>query len=191
MTPTTEQPAENAKQPSLKKKALKSSALEVFAFGSSQFIRLASSLLLTRLLLREDYGLSATVTVFVFGLVMLSDVGLQSSFVRSKNADKPRFANTTWTLQILRGCVLWIIACLLAKPFASYFEAPDLAHLIPVGSVSVMLHGFTATNLMRLRRDLKIRPIVLIDMASQIISTAAIIIWALVQPTVWALIEYR
>jgi O-antigen/teichoic acid export membrane protein len=165
-----------------------SSALEICAFGSSQFIRLASSIILTRLLLLEDYGLSATVSVFVFGLVMLSDMGLHSSFVRSKNSDKPRFANTMWTMQIVRGCMLWIIACLLAKPFASYFEAPALAQLIPIGSLTVMLHGFTATNVIRLRRDLQIRPIVLIDMASQIISTASIIIWALIQPTVWALV---
>lgn len=188
VTPPSESPSTSTEPPSLKKKALVGSAFEVVAFGSSQFIRLASSLLLTRLLLRDDYGLSATVAVFVFGLVMLSDVGLQTSFIRSKNSDKPRFANTTWTLQIVRGCVLWIVACLLAKPFATFFEAPPLAHLIPVGSLAVLLHGLAATNLMRLRRELKIRPIVVIDVTSQVISTVSTIVWALVHPTVWALV---
>ena len=46
------------------------------SFGSSTIIRLASTLILTRMLFPEVFGLLTLVSSFIVGLVMLSDIGI-------------------------------------------------------------------------------------------------------------------
>ena len=59
-------------------------------FGSSQVIRFASNLILTRLLLPQHFGLSAIVGMFVNGFQQLSDIGLGPAIIQSPRGDEPR-----------------------------------------------------------------------------------------------------
>ena len=51
------------------------------------------------------------------GVDLVSDVGISQNIIHNKNADDPRFYNTAWTLQLIRGFVLWV-AC-SSLPFLS------------------------------------------------------------------------
>ena len=66
----------------------------------------------------------ALVNAFLIGLAMFSDLGLAPSIVQSSRGDDPRFLDTAWVLQIARGLVLWILACLLAWPVAAFYDQP-------------------------------------------------------------------
>jgi O-antigen/teichoic acid export membrane protein len=85
-------------------------------FGGENILRLGSNLILTRLLFPEAFGLMALVTVFLTGLKMFSDFGLNASIIRSARGDDPIFLQTAWTVQILRGVMLWLISVMLAGP---------------------------------------------------------------------------
>lgn len=52
---------------------------------SSQALRLISSLVLTRLLMPDAFGLLAAMSTLYFGLVMFSDMGIWQSVVKSEN----------------------------------------------------------------------------------------------------------
>ena len=73
------------------------------ALGIGQVMRLASNLILTRILSPEDFGLMALVTSFLIGLAMFSDMGFGPSIMQSKRGDDPVFLDTIWTLKIIRG----------------------------------------------------------------------------------------
>jgi hypothetical protein len=45
---------------------------------------------------------------------MFSDFGLNASVIRSARGDDPVFLQTAWTVQILRGVMLWLISVMLA-----------------------------------------------------------------------------
>jgi hypothetical protein len=62
-------------------------------------------LILTRLLFPEAFGLMALVQVFMGGLQMFSDLGVNMSIIQSKRGEDPDFLNTAWTFQILRGLI--------------------------------------------------------------------------------------
>ena len=64
-------------------------------------------MILTRLLVREVYALMDVTMVFLQGLHMFADVGIGTSIVQSKRGDDRDFLNTAWTVQVLRGLVLW------------------------------------------------------------------------------------
>jgi O-antigen/teichoic acid export membrane protein len=72
-------------------------------FGGNNALRLGSNLILTRLLFPEAFGLMALVQVFLTGLQMFSDFGLQASVIRSSPRRGSGFLHTAWTVQILRG----------------------------------------------------------------------------------------
>ena len=88
----------------------------MLGFTAIQAIRLGSSLILTRLLFPEAFGLMALVTVFVIGLELLSDAGILQSIIRHPKAEEPRFLHTAWTIQVYRGVTLYLCALALAYP---------------------------------------------------------------------------
>lgn len=172
----------------LKARALRAAAGELVGIGGSYALRLLSTLILSRLLFPEAFGLAALVGIFNYGLVMLSDVGLLQSVVQDDRGDDKKFLNTVWTFQILRGVALWILACALAWPMAATYGEADLLALISVGSTSVLIQGFASTSLMTLRRRLAVGRLVRLELAGQVVSLLVTVGWALLHPSVWAIV---
>ena len=81
---------------------------------SSQLLRLASNLIMTRLLVPEMFGIMAVANILILGLALLSDLGLKQNIIQSKRGEDPVFINTAWTVQILRGVMITVIALAVA-----------------------------------------------------------------------------
>jgi len=88
-------------------RVMRGAAFTSGGFVLSQGMRFASNLILARLLFPEAFGLMALMT----GLTMLSDTGVPQSIMQNKRGEDPDFLNTAWTLNLMRGVVLWLIAC--------------------------------------------------------------------------------
>lgn len=177
-----------------KAQALYGSFWTFFGFGGSQLIRLAGNLILARLLFPEAFGLMALVNVFMQGLQMFSDLGIGPAIIQNPRGEEPGFRNVAWTVQIIRGVVLWAASCLLAWPVAQFYSAghPDammLLKILPVIGFTAFLGGFTSTSLYILNRRMKIGTITMLELLPQIVSMTVIILWALfVQRSVWAIV---
>ncbi|MFK7897268.1 MAG: oligosaccharide flippase family protein [Myxococcota bacterium] len=172
---------------SLKKLALKGSAYELMGYGASMVLRLGGNLVLTRFLLPSDFGLVAIVNAILYGLEMMSDVGLRMAVIQQENGDDQEFLDTVWTLQVARGFFLWIIACLVTYPIAEFYEEPELLLLIPVGASATLVSGFCSTSLYTVRRHLRLGLVNLVEFVGRLVATIVMISWAMVSPTVWAL----
>lgn len=173
---------------SLTARALRGAGLTVFGFGWSQAMRLLSNLVLTRLLFPEAFGLMALITVFLMGLNMFSDVGVSPSILQSKRGDERDFLDTAWTIQALRGGLLWLVACLLAWPAALLYELPELVYMLPVAALTLVISGFNTTRYLEANRHLRLGRVTAIDMASQLIGVISAIVLAYLLHSVWALI---
>ena len=88
----------------------------VAGFGAMQVIRFGSTLILSRLLFPDIFGLMALVNVFLQGLQMFTDVGIGPSIIQNKRGDEPDFRDTAWTILVLRGLLLWFCSVLIAIP---------------------------------------------------------------------------
>lgn len=155
---------------------------------ASEALRLGSTLLLTRLLTAEMFGLVLIVNRLIQGLTMVTDVGLNVSIVQNKAGSTPKFLDTAWTVQILRGLLLWLICWLGASSAAAFYSEPQLSVLIPVAGISLLLAGLASPTLALVQRQLKVRSWVLIDVGAQLAAAVAMIGTALVIPSVWALV---
>jgi O-antigen/teichoic acid export membrane protein len=173
---------------STKSTVVKASTYSVISYGMSQALRFGGNLLLTRLLAPELFGLVATAQIFISGLHLLSDIGLEQSIVRSERSCEPGFLNTAWTLQILRAAILSIIAVGIAFPAAAFYKQPVLLPLICLIAVSTLISGFESTSLSLLVRDMNQKALMIIDLTIQVVSLACVIVAAYFFRNVWALL---
>lgn len=173
---------------SLTARALRSAAFTLGGFGTSQVIRLASNLLLTRLLFPEAFGMMALTMVFMQGLQMFSDVGVAPAIQQSQRGDDPDFLDTAWTIQVVRGFCLWLAACAMAWPAAQVYGEPMLLLLLPAYGLTMIVQGFTPTKIETANRHLVLGRITLLDIATQVVGivTAVGLAWWL--QSVWALV---
>ncbi len=173
---------------SLTARVMRSSALTLFGFGFSQGTRLLSNLILTRILFPEAFGLMALVTVLIVGLNMFSDVGIGPSIMQSKRGDDPAFLNTAFTIQIIRGVILFLLGCALAYPVSRFYGEDILFPMMAVASLQFMITGFTPMRKETAQRHLLLGRVTLLDAINQVISLAFILGLAVWMQSVWALV---
>lgn len=174
--------------PGLFGRALRGGALTAGSYAIAQAARLAANLILARLLFPEAFGIMALVTVFLVGLAMFSDVGIGPAISQSPRGDDPAFLNTAWTVNVLRGVILWALACAAAWPLAQFYEAPQLAQLLPVAGLTLLIAGFNPTRIDTANRHLALGRVTALDLASQLIGIAAMVLLAWALQSVWALV---
>lgn len=157
-------------------------------YGAAQLLRLVGNLIMTRLLVPEAFGTMALVLAVQQGLQMLSDVGLGVSVVRGSRGEEPRFLDTVWTVQVVRGFVLFGIAALIAVPTARFYGDPSLASVLIVTSLGVVIGGFNSTDVHTLYRRVDLARIAVFEIVGQAAGLVVTLVWAWFDPSIWALV---
>lgn len=184
---------------SLKRLVFNASAWSLAGYGISMAIRLGSNLIMTRLLSPHMFGVMAIATIILIGLAMFSDLGLRQNIVQSRRGNDPAFLNTAWSIQILRGAVLWVFAAgtslvlIVANrmgvvPPDSVYASPILPHVITVVSVGIIVGGFTSTKWSEANRNLSLGRITRIEIISQIVGLLCMLAWVYFDRSIWALV---
>lgn len=183
-----------------KKKIVIAGIWVTLIFGFSQLIRLGSNLVLTRMLEPDIFGIMAIVFVVIFGLVMLTDLGLWSFVVRHKDPENPHVLNVVWTLQVIRSWILFALVglaslflyfgnTLFPGNFQGVYANPLLPALIFVSSISTLILGHKSMASAVMSRKMNIGKVELIELIAQLVSVAVMLVWVWIHPTIWALIS--
>lgn len=185
--------------PTLKTRMFRAATWLVAGNLSSQALRLASSLVLTRLLVPEAFGLMAAVNTLYFGLLMFSDLGIWQSVVRSERGNAPRFLGTAWLIQMLRGGLLAVFVLLMALAVwvaadrgwvaaGTVYADPLLPAMMAVFALSALIQGMESMQLACAQRDLLARQMVRLELMTQIATIALTLLAAWMTRSVWALL---
>ena len=169
-------------------RALRGSMLTAGSYAVTQALRLGSNLILTRLLYPEAFGVMALVSVALVGLAMFSDMGVGPAISASPRGDERDFLDTAFTLNVLRGAVLWGATCALAWPMARFYAAPDLLLLLPAAGLTLLISGFNPTRIDTANRHLLLGRLTLLDLIAQVFAIAAMVALAFALRSVWALV---
>lgn len=152
--------------------AIRGSLWTLGGYAVAQVLRLASNLVLTRLLFPEVFGQMALVFIFIQGLQMFSDVGTGPAIVQHPRGDEASFLNTAWTIQVGRGVALWLASWAIAWPVSAFYRDPLLAWLVPAAGLTALAAGFESTAMHTLQRHLKLERLTLLDIAAQVVGIA-------------------
>jgi len=187
------------KTPSLRSRIQSGGAFTLGGFGIGQILRLLSNLVLTRLLAPEAFGLMAIAISINIWAVMLTDIGIATNVIRSRNSGDQAFLRTAWTIQIIRNAVVWLIIVLAALAIfllakaevfrpESVFATPLLPLVMGAVSVQLLISGFSSTNQYAAQRTLSMGRVVSLEIATQLFTMMVTISFAFLGYGVWALV---
>lgn len=169
-------------------RVLRSASWMIIGYGGAQALRLASNLILTRILFPEAFGLMALVSVVTVGLSMFSDVGIGPSIAQNPRGDDPEFLDTAWTIQIIRGVGLFLGTCVLALPVASFYGDPELAWYLPIAGTAMIVSGLAPMKIETAHRHLLVGRLTVLELLSQLFGIGMMVILALATRSVMALV---
>jgi O-antigen/teichoic acid export membrane protein len=173
----------------LESKAVQATFWTVIDYGGATALRTANSLILTRLLRPELFGLMTLAATLNTGINLLADIGLAPSVVQSPRGDDSDFLNTAWTLGILRSAAVFLVTLILAWPMSAFYHDSRVVGIIIALNCTMLISGFYSSNLWSLSRHLGVRRLFILDISAQVVSMLATIAWTLlVGRTVWALV---
>ncbi|MGL5063172.1 MAG: oligosaccharide flippase family protein [Microcoleus sp.] len=171
-----------------KKLALKGAAWTIVSYGTSQIIRFASNLILTRLLFPELFGLVGLAQVFITCVNLFSDIGLGPSIIQNKRGEEREFLDTAWTLQVIRSFVVWLCLLIITWPVSYFYKEPRLLWLIPLIGLNSLITGFASNSLIVLNRRMAVKKVVIFELVIQAVATASMIVWAFFDRSIWAIV---
>jgi O-antigen/teichoic acid export membrane protein len=171
----------------------------ITSHAGSQILRLASNLIMTRLLAPDLFGIMALANTIMVGLVMFSDLGLDQNIVQSRRSDEKGYLNTVWTVQILRGTLIWIAGLAIAGalyllgswhllPLTTAYSDPVLPWVFAVLSFIPLVGGFASTKIAMASRQMAVGRWTLIELGSQVTGLAVMVVWALADRSIWAMV---
>lgn len=171
----------------------------MFGFATSQGIRLLTTLIMTRLLVPSMFGVMAIAVMVNVIASLLTDMGIRQNIVQSRRGTDPAFLDTAWTVQIVRGFVIWAIALAIAGSLYlagrlghlsgdTVYATPILPWVLAVSSFSVVISGFQSTKSAIAERSLEQRRLVLIELVCQLGALAAMIAIAYQTRSIWSLV---
>lgn len=167
---------------------LKGASWTFGAFGFGQALRFVTNIILARLLAPEIFGIMQIVYSFRTGVELITDVGIGQNIVYNKDANKPEFYNTVWTLQIIRGVVLCLIFSALAVPIGDFYQSHILTRIIPITATIFVVSGLTSASPALLQKRMKFNTINIFEASCNLITAATQVVLAYLSPTVWALV---
>lgn len=158
------------------------------AYILQQMLRLGTSIILAWLLAPELLGIMLLINTLRTGVELLTDVGVGQSIVNSPRGNEPSFYNTAWTVQIIRGFVLFFVALGLSGPVSEIYEDNALHSLLSTVAPIFIVAGFMSTSRFLLQKRMEIRKLALFDLTVAIVGAIVQIAMVVYSPTIWALI---
>ena len=182
-----------------KKKIFVAGFWVILIFGFSNLVRLGSNLIITRLLEPEMFGVMAVVTIVTMGITMFTDLGLWPFVVRHKDPDNPHLLNVVWTLQVLRGWVIFFFIVVMVailvlgnQYLPSYFHGiyadSRLPMLVLVAGIASVINGYASMASPVMHRKVEIGKVQLAEFIAQLVGTILMVVWVWLYPSIWALL---
>jgi lipopolysaccharide exporter len=159
------------------------------AFAGQAMIRLGSSLILTRIVRPEAYGLITIMMSIIFVIEMLADIGVTVFIIRDKNGEEPRYVNTAWTMRFGRA-VLNTVALFVCAPVIadSLYHTPELATPLRVFSLFFLICGFESMSFPIAIRRKRSRIIMYSELAAGFLSGIFTVLFCYYSRDVWGMI---
>lgn len=151
-------------------------------------VKLGSTLILTRMLAPEAYGILGTAMAVLTTLEWLSDLGIHPALIRHPKGDQKEFLLTGWVMGLGRGTLLSVAAALAAWPLADFYDEPTLLGVLLVLAARPFLFAIRSPAFPMLRRNLDYRSIFFDEITQAVVGTACSIAMAFVFQSVWAIV---
>lgn len=160
----------------------------VFALRiTNQVFGLARTIVLARLLAPEDFGLFGIALLAMSALETFSQTGFNTALIQKKE-DTKTYLDTAWTVQVIRGIILALIAFTIAPYVAAFFDAPAAKPILQVIAFSVLIGSFTNIGVIYFQKELKFHKQFVYSLSGTLADIGVAIPAAFLLRSVWAIV---
>lgn len=154
-------------------------------FGG-EVIGFIGNVALARILMPEDFGIVAMLSIFTSLSLTFTDSGFNDCLIRKRNSDKYDFG-TVATYNIGIAFILYVALFICAPLIAEYFGRKELIALCRVMCISILFKAFALSGFVKLTKELCFRKIAIIQLMCSTIATFVTIGLAISGIGYWAL----
>jgi O-antigen/teichoic acid export membrane protein len=151
-----------------------------------QIITWVMTLLVIRLLSPDDYGLMAVSQIFLNFMLGFGSMGLGEALVQQRETPKIVVARVSGLLIVI-GTTLTVLLALAAYPIGHWYHDERMIPLIQVTSLGFLFTAFTELPRACLIKDLRVRPMFIMELSSGLVGAATVIVLAYGGHGVWSL----
>lgn len=178
---------DNRSEQELGRKSLRGGVFSIASRGISVFVQIGSTVILGRLLHPEDFGLVAMVAAFTGFIPVLSDLGTRDAAVQRPSITEEEVSALFW-ITVAIGGALGLMLALAGPLIANFYHEPRLVDIALASSVGFIVSAATCQHFALLRRAMRFRSIAAIEVGSNLLSSIAAIVMALMGAGYWALV---
>ena len=172
---------------SLRERAIQGGGILMLGDLYQNLVRLLANLVMTRLLFPEAFGLMLIVNLVFTGLSMMSDLGIRSAIIVKKDDIDDEYLRTAWSMGILRGTLIGLIALSLAWPISVFYGQEQLFGLIAIVSVTPVIQSLTSPQPILAEKGVRFGRVVIWNSATQTVAIVILLSWLWVWPSIWVL----
>ena len=165
-------------------KAITWSSVNIFGV---QAVQLIIGIVLARLLMPTDFGITGILFIFIGISTTLIDGGFIQALIQKKDTNEKDFS-TIFFLNILTSITLYIILFFSAPLIATFFNQPKLILYSRVHFIIILIFPLYLIQFAQLLKKLEYKSIAIVNISSIIISGSIAIILSFKGFGVWALI---
>ncbi|MEQ1795839.1 MAG: lipopolysaccharide biosynthesis protein [Nitrospira sp.] len=172
---------------SLQRKAIRSGVWVGLSSAGVAVLSFARSVILARLLTPEIFGLMAICSMSIRMIEIFTETGFGAALIhRQQRFEDAR--DTAFTLMVLRGVGLSILAFFIAPWAAAFYNQPILDSIVAVVGISFILSGCQNVNVIALQKELDFKRLTYFEQAGSVLNFFVSVGFAYVFRSVWALV---
>lgn len=156
----------------------------------AQLVTFIVSIVLARILMPEDYGTVALVTVFITIMQVFVDSGLSTALIQKKDADDLDFSSVFY-FNFLVCIILYLIMFLAAPYIASFYDMPELVPIVRVISLTIVISGVKGVQQSYVSRNMLFKRFFYATLGGTIFSAFLGIAMAYAGFGVWAIVAQQ
>ncbi len=153
-------------------------------------IDLVVSILLARILTPEDFGLIASLAIFIAIAQCLSIAGFKQALIQKKHPDEEDYS-AVFYINLSISILLYALLFFGAPWIAQFYDQPILTGLARVLGIIFVINAFSYVQETKLTKEMRFKTLTVIHVPSTLISGGVAIAMAYLGYGVWSIIAQR
>ena len=172
---------------SLKHKAVNGVIWRVAEQGGKQLIYFVISVVLARLIMPDQFGMVAMLTVFTAIAGVFIDSGFSTALIRKTERTQADCSTVYW-FNIIISVVCYLILFACSPLVAKFYEMPQLSAILRVSALGLVIGSVAGVHRTLLQADMDFKALTKFNLLGIIVSGAIGIFMAWLKFEVWALV---
>jgi len=171
----------------LKQRVVRGGLAKIGGEAAGFLLRMASLVVISRLLDPKDFGLVAMVTVITGVYELFISAGLSTATIQKQSVTDEQISNLFW-VNILVGTILALMCLATAPVLVKFYDEPRLFWITVVAALGFIINAAGVQQYALLERQLRYVVVSVIDRSAQLVSVITGIAMAATGFGYWALV---